>query len=451
MKIQSKTLGSKEKIFQWEYIRDKGIIIYRKFKNNSSRNTIYSNSDLRAIKYNFMNNSDIRLANNVQKLNENTEIEGLGKFVYTKLKKDILDAQSTSQLAAIFVDIGIFNVSKVGRSLSFKIISDNWKYNLLKSCDSLIFKNEYSNIGNCTNVQMNQKLIDEYHNLDNSEGINSKEGYLRFSIIQRFIIWMINRVDNRNTLLHSYYNKGTKQRWKCDNLVDAYEKYEWPFSCKMPNQNNRSGKTFDESARVLDEIKSIIRYSISQQDENKLKLAAISVLDWGGVKNKNEETIKNMIDFSGYLRDTIKKLEYIQEYGEYRCNNILMNSGWTKIYSLCVDDFIIYDGRVGAALGYLVKLFLIENGIDFIPKGLDFHFGLGKGDHGNRSRRNPSIGSYRFESFSGKPDIHLKDNIKANWLLKEVVKNSILANDSNGLRKLEASLFMIGYDVSKSV
>ena len=32
-----------------------------------------------------------------------------------------------------------------------------------------------------------------------------------------------------------------------------------------------------------------------------------------------------------------------------------MNSGWTKVYALMLDDFPIYDGRVGAAMGYLVR------------------------------------------------------------------------------------------------
>ena len=37
-----------------------------------------------------------------------------------------------------------------------------------------------------------------------------------------------------------------------------------------------------------------------------------------------------------------------------------MNSGFTKIYSLYIDDFIIYDSRVGAALGFLVRCYCEE-------------------------------------------------------------------------------------------
>ncbi len=35
--------------------------------------------------------------------------------------------------------------------------------------------------------------------------------------------------------------------------------------------------------------------------------------------------------------------------------SIIMNSGFTKIYSLLIDIYIIYDGRVGAALGLLAR------------------------------------------------------------------------------------------------
>ena len=54
---------------------------------------------------------------------------------------------------------------------------------------------------------------------------------------------------------------------------------------------------------------------------------------------------------------------------------IIMNSGFTKIYSLYINDFIIYDSRVGAALCYLVKLYCIEQKQGGVPSLLKFAYG----------------------------------------------------------------------------
>ena len=39
-----------------------------------------------------------------------------------------------------------------------------------------------------------------------------------------------------------------------------------------------------------------------------------------------------------------------------------MNAGWTKVYALMLDGFPIYDGRVGAAMGYLVQQYCTRAG-----------------------------------------------------------------------------------------
>jgi len=54
---------------------------------------------------------------------------------------------------------------------------------------------------------------------------------------------------------------------------------------------------------------------------------------------------------------------------------VRMNAGFTKIHALMLDDFVIYDSRVGAALGLLVRNFLTEKDIAYLPEVLHFAYG----------------------------------------------------------------------------
>ena len=73
-----------------------------------------------------------------------------------------------------------------------------------------------------------------------------------------------------------------------------------------------------------------------------------------------------------------------------------MNSGWSKVYSLILDGFPIYDGCVGAAMGYLVRKHCEDknNNLTTVPDLLHFQWDKEQGDNHNR---NPSSGSLKFK------------------------------------------------------
>jgi hypothetical protein len=139
---------------------------------------------------------------------------------------------------------------------------------------------------------------------------------------------------------------------------------------------------------------------------------------------------------------------------EYYNDEMIMNSGFTKIYSLCIDDFIIY-GRVGAALGFLVRKFCEDCTLEKVPNELAFAWGKGKEStykSSSMNKRNPSKENYVFPELMNNPKRHTENNIRANWLLREIA--DITDSKFNKLEKalqmraIEASLFMIGYEVS---
>jgi hypothetical protein len=138
-------------------------------------------------------------------------------------------------------------------------------------------------------------------------------------------------------------------------------------------------------------------------------------------------------------------------------NDIHINSGFTKLYFLLVDDFIMYDGRVGAALGLLGRLYAEEKGLAAIPDPVKFSFGSGKVAVPNtgENRRNPSTNKYILPEYSGNRARHLSDNIKASWLLQAIADRttsrfSLLPQDpplNMRLTAIQSALFMVGYDV----
>src|SRR5947209_5643062 len=59
-----------------------------------------------------------------------------------------------------------------------------------------------------------------------------------------------------------------------------------------------------------------------------------------------------------------------------------MNAGFVKTYSVLLDYCVIYDGRVGAALGLLVRQFCEETNRGVVASTLTFAFGAPK-EHPN--------------------------------------------------------------------
>lgn len=182
------------------------------------------------------------------------------------------------------------------------------------------------------------------------------------------------------------------------------------------------------------------------------------MLTWGGAQNKNGQRI---LDMGEGICDYFEQVQQSLNMQTYRLGdheNIFMNSGFMKFYFLLVDDFIMYGGRVGAALGLLGRMYAEEAGLEKIPPEIEFSFGSGKTSatmQQNGDRRNPSTEKYQLPSFNGKPQRQLNDNIKTSWLLKELADKtksqfSILPHGTRlneHMTAIQSALFMVGYDV----
>jgi hypothetical protein len=274
--------------------------------------------------------------------------------------------------------------------------------------------------------------------------------------VNGFIQWIAPRMDAPGSLRHSYLLKKRRELWECDSIYSAFENYSWDFSFFSLIANEQAnGNTFQDTQTITNMISQHLKDGLKDNDSTTCKNCCLDILKWGGVKRHNDIKISDLGDsLSNYLADVNTKLRSDRSSDEYYSEDIFINSGFTKIYSLFVDDFIMYDGRVGAALGLLVRMYCAENNLACIPDSLRFAWGRGKESQYANSecnRRNPSSEKYVFPELLNNPQRHLECNIRANWLLKEITLRT--TSKFNNLRTedqttaLQSALFMIGYCV----
>lgn len=133
-----------------------------------------------------------------------------------------------------------------------------------------------------------------------------------------------------------------------------------------------------------------------------------------------------------------------------------MNAGWTKVYALMLDDFPIYDSRVGAATGYLVQQYCRRRQRPTVPKLLRFRWGPARlrPQRQEYHNRNPSSENLKFPRFSygsRGPRKWAECNVWAAWVLGEVRNEGQFGTlaSTHRLRAIEAALFMIGYELPR--
>jgi hypothetical protein len=284
-----------------------------------------------------------------------------------------------------------------------------------------------------------------------------KDDYLKDINVRSFVKWILPKINGESAFKHGYFDKRRKEKWCCDNVFDAYKKYKWNFKSYPPHDSSLGAKMsdFKKSALFLSDRKKRFDESLKNKDSENIIKCSNDILKWGGVTNSNSNKLVSKKDsIIDYFYDVKNRLNPEQVSLNDKFEDILMNSGFTKIYSILIDDFIIYDSRVGAALGLLVSEFLKDNNINSIPETLKFAYGksrLTKNEHIKKNRRDPSTNQYIFPCLNGNNLLHTNNNIRANWLLWDIAKNSNFNNEEFPLRSLEAALFMIGYDVRSCI
>lgn len=275
----------------------------------------------------------------------------------------------------------------------------------------------------------------------------NKDEYISDVHVRQFVTWMSANLETK-AFAHTYWIKRERKFWSCSSLFDALEKYEWKFQ-EIARLSIPCGSSFKENTYALSKIKKSLVLSLKTGDDFLALHAATAVMSWGGVRGGNVDwLVRNQTGLSNLLLDMRSALNESDTRQRILDSNVRFNAGMTKIYSLICNNFIIYDSRVAATLGWGVVKYCKQNRLEKVPEELSFPRPPFRGEH----KRDASVNKLKF------PGLHsslryLQWNLKASWLLEAVLKHEnakssgFFKDGINTLRALEAALFMIGYDL----
>ena len=251
-------------------------------------------------------------------------------------------------------------------------------------------------------------------------------------------------------------------------LDQALGSYAWPpkrvdFMTPAGPRSLAKESSLADNEAILDELSCGLRASLNKKYDNELIQWVEAVLKWGGVFTRLGnggnagwlDAYRMKGGLSDYLSNAISNIELVEsdQIGN-QIENIRSNAGLTKIYSLMCEKFVIYDSRVAAALTWLITKWSANSGE--IPAHLRFLAMRANTSKKSGKLRSANTNLFPYFSPSGTAKNHVKHllwNIRANWLLSKSLEIAIQSGESGKirtLRDLEASLFVIGDDLSNS-
>jgi hypothetical protein len=285
----------------------------------------------------------------------------------------------------------------------------------------------------------------------------NRDPYVNSQIVKDFISWI--NTKEPQSFIHNYQALKPRKDWQCHSVYHAYEAYGWPFSSFDSTQGNIpiKGSSYPQSEQFLTKLSMGIKQAVTEGSEEAALNHCHAIMQWGGVLRRNKMAIqrfKENVPLTQRLCEAQQRLNPSTFCLDGKIDDLFINSGFSKVYSLLIDDFVIYDSRVGAALGLLVRHFCEENNLTAIPEELCFAYAdapVAKGHEQGKNVRNPGMGAYVFPKLNNNTSRYILNNMKANWLIKAIVSSENSSFNqlevSARMRALEAALFMIGYKV----
>lgn len=305
----------------------------------------------------------------------------------------------------------------------------------------------------------------------------NRASYLKSEHVDGFVKFMAKLVDGSIEFEHHYVIKhpawlrhlgdriGADHIFTINSLEDALNSYFWVVNegsageegaddhddcfAETGHSVETAQNDYESNCIALKKIADSLCSALRENSEEKAFVAAVRVLEWGQVyrgsikwllsKYDQRRLVESINDARSILtsNDTQDRLERFDHV------DLRMDSGTTKIFSLASSgDSIIYDDRVGAALGLLVIKYLKTLPEDMRPKTVPKEL---KFMRSNKKDRNPSEGAYKLPARGTHPsEIHAESNLRANWIIQSLLHH---VGGQWDARKIEAALFMIGYRV----
>ena len=259
-----------------------------------------------------------------------------------------------------------------------------------------------------------------------------RDDYLDDRHVRDFLQWAMQLVTGDMPLRHPRPDGDGE----FESLLDAYRGYCW------------RKKTFDQTVEFLGARSRRIRHSMLQNDREEFQKAAYEVLRWGGVVASNQRRLDALHDEAIPLLQINARILDPATADLDRVGVVQpMNAGFSKIYSLILDHFPMYDSRVACALASLVRWFCEEEGYQGVPDSLAFGIPPNQGKEG-KVNRDPSRGAFSFpKTQRSGAGLYARSNLMAAWILDELAKHGPFGKLGDDERQfaLQSAMFMIGH------
>lgn len=238
--------------------------------------------------------------------------------------------------------------------------------------------------------------------------------------------------------------------WWCESLSQACKHYSW-------SESTSCGTFGDIAARL--------RLALAHEDNASAMKACLDIFEWGGVALKPSDRSRVWVRTQSQdgslvqrIKEAVTLLQPDSEQPLLRFDGkvLLMNSAMTKVYTAADEtgNVVIYDVRVGAALGLLARRLLESLDLNQVPSELAFRWGAPATVTAAKQRtRDPSKGKLHFECLPNPSANPEADYTRAKLvrstskLLNQVVMNLAALGETVCITDLERALFMLGYDV----
>ena len=276
----------------------------------------------------------------------------------------------------------------------------------------------------------------------------NKEAFLADPNVAEMTDWVAARFDDASGWTHTWVDRKSGDRWSFNGLRDAFLQYKW------------NGEAWAANKTVLDAFRCELREAVQTEDVRSVVTICENILKWGGVAAHNVRYLHRqqpvLVRELQHVRDLVSRNRTPSKRDLCRepdnpTSACRMNAGFVKIYSLLCDDCVIYDGRVGAALGLLARQFCEATGRTEVPSALAFAFGTPKEapNTTNAKVRNPSHGTLRFPRLRPDARFHTVQVMRANWFIRRALDRNPHAFSAGeaGFHELAAGFFMVGYDL----
>ena len=264
-----------------------------------------------------------------------------------------------------------------------------------------------------------------------------RDEYLQDEHVSGFTEWAGQLVTGELGLTHRWRSKGTD--FACTSLYDALEQYRWP--------DNSHALDYRVTARRLREFRlnfEDIGIIASRVQQVKFVGNAEAIIRWGGIprpRTLNDWRSMPPDRLQALVEDTRAILDPRTADTDDLAGFRYMGSGFSKVYSVLIDGFPIYDSRVACALNCLVGIYCRRERIGpkpdhlslrmpprRVPKNVRYH-------RCDRPRMNNNSAAYA------------RDNLKVAWLLGEMVREpgEFERVAFEPVDALQHALFMVGY------